>query len=448
MILCTLGYFKASGQNRSVIIVGNISDENHSAVQYAAVKNLNTTDGIITNDKGNYTLKTTVPVWLEASALGYKTWQTVVKDRTKDTIYLNITLKTDSFQLRAVNIVGQNTPIAIDESEQLMDFDFKDNRVWLLYKIGKRSRLCVIDSTDKKQAYIDLNFKSDSLAHTVHGYLYTGNKDTAYCFSWDSNKIHQFTVSLYNMRMSIYNLIEFRYPFYYKGSMSNDLSSIRYFANSVVNHKTQRILLYSYTSKEIKNHNGDINMEIDETIGTTSKLHYSMLPSNYKEAVDSSIDLSFQTDDVKLSGKQQLQVATYQNMIRTISAQAHIINDSLYIFNFDNDSVYVFDASNKFKRQMSLIFDVQGIKYKEKGIIVDEEKKHCYFKYQLHSIDYLQEVDLGGREKFSPQAIKFPYIHKIRISKGVAYFSYYENSSNDGVSPGHLSVYKQKLITH
>ncbi len=435
--ICASGIF---AQSKIITIKGRVTDQSHSPVQYAAVENANSGEGITTNEKGAYTLKATLPLLLEATALGYKTWQSTISDTTKDTIYLNITLTTDSFQLRTVNIVNQYQPTLIDEAENLTDFDFKDGKLWMLYKMGKHSRLYVVDSADTKQAHVDLSFNPDSLARTVHGLLYTRHNDSVCFYYRDSEKIKQEKTTLAYLNFQTYHLIEYNFPYYYKYFESADNASVTYWYFDKMNGDST--VLYAYKSKEISQYDSIIYSEILYIIGTALGVKASPYSVNYKELVASRLRYS---DGVRLTPDQSNQIFIYKFLLRNLLTIPHFVNDSMYIFNFDNDSVYVFDNKNKFHRQMPLIFDVHGTGYKSKDIIVDEEKKHCYFKYRLYGVDYLQEIDLTGKQRLGIQSVKYAYVRKIRISHGIAYFAHYTNSSYESGVYGHLSVYKQKL---
>lgn len=442
IITLALGCTSVSAKGGKIIIKGKVTDKSRKPIQYAAIVNTNTSEGVNTNATGDYIFKTTLPLYMEVTALGYKIWQTQINESHEDTVYINITLEADSFQLTSVTIVNQYKPVVVDEAERLRDFDFKNDRLWLLYGFGKNSRLYITDSTDTKQAHVDLNFRTDSLALTVHGLLYTGYNDSVYFYYWDSAKFKQEKTSLTYFNSQTYNLIEYNFPYYYKYFKSADNVSVTYWYFNKMNGDST--MLYTYKSKEIALHDSIIYSEILTIIGTALGVTGSPYSVNYKARVASRLRYS---DGVPLTQGQSNQIFIYKFMLRSVFTVLHFVNDSLYVFNFDNDSVYVFDNKNQFRRQMPLIFDVHGIKYNKKDIIVDEEKKHCYFKYQLHSIDYLEEIDLNGIQKFGAQAIKFPYVKKIRISRGIAYFANYDYSTNYAGYSGQLCVYKQKLDT-
>ncbi|MGP8217133.1 MAG: carboxypeptidase-like regulatory domain-containing protein [Bacteroidia bacterium] len=424
-------------QDKTLTIKGTVTDAEHNPIQYAVVENSITSAGVITGSNGNYIFTTTMPVLLEVTALGYKTIQTEITTAVKDTVEMNFTMEIDSIQLKTINIVSRHKPVVVNNAKDLRDFELKGNRLWLLYQNGKHSGIYIVDTANKTLASTDINFKTENLSATVNGLIYTLHGDSAYYYDWDGRRFSETKSSKLKLDTLMHNLSDYRNPYYYRYFISDCNSSVTYWHNGKTLKDTA--IFYTYMSREAAKHNTYIYQEIRELEGINNPY-----PAMYNTH-------TLPLNDLVIDHTALFHIFELFGMIRDVYTVARVVNDSTYIFNFDNDSVYVFDTHNRFTKQMPLIFDEKEVKNKKKDILVDEEKKHCYFKYELHGITYLEEIDLTGKQKLNTQIIKYPYLKKIRISNGYAYFlyyNYYDYSSNyTGINNMFLSVYKQKLYT-
>ncbi|HXB13567.1 MAG TPA: hypothetical protein VNZ45_16380, partial [Bacteroidia bacterium] len=136
---------------------------------------------------------------------------------------------------------------------------------------------------------------------------------------------------------------------------------------------------------------------------------------------------------------------TLKGMLMHVFSILRIVNDSVYIFNFNNNILSVYSPSNEYVRQVPFGVSTRAIKYRKKSILVDEEKQECYFKYKRWGYTYLQKINLATGNISYTIKLKYPFIDKVCVSDGYAYFCYFNTQDRDNIYNGKTCLYKQKL---
>jgi hypothetical protein len=477
-----LGIPFAHAQNKQVIVHGRIYDKGHNAIPYAAVQNINTSDGINSNARGFYILKTTLPASLQAFALGYNIEKTQIAQSDKDSVEMDFELSESPAQLQAVTIKASYAPQLIEEKPNLMDFELKNGKLWLVYSIKGSDRIEIVDTGGKHITQSEkLSFHKDSINQTPHGFLYTTHKDSLQLYTLDSNKIKITSMLLETYKKYSGSLAGFRYPYYYYLNYSNEDSHIEYscFDKSTNSNK----VFYKYTDSRLFRANWESQQSLlllqalvgEETNGEDWR-------SNINNRNDTLISaLGYQPDDQTIRqlvadlnaskgtnvGQAELAlmdaknllsagspdpytIANEQNVLTMLHGKVfsvlRVINDSVYIFNFHNNMITVYSPTNEYVRQEPFGINIHAIRFRKKEILVDETTHECYFKYKnLFNRTFLEKIDLASGNVSYRTELIYPFIDKVRLSGGYAYFSYFNTQDRDNIYNGQTCLYKQKL---
>jgi len=465
-----------------VVIHGRICDNTGKGIGYAAIQNTNTAQGINSDARGFFILKTRLPISLEAFALGYNTGKKEIEKSDKDTVELNFTLEENAAELRPVTISANHLPQLLEEHPSLMDFELKNNKLWLVYSVKGGDKIEVVDTGGKHitQTVFKYRFHKDSINQTPHGFLYSIYKDSLQLYTIDSNKIHVASISLQTYKEHSGDLVAFRNPYYYLIAYSDEDSHIYYICYD--KSTGAKKIFYEYRDTRLLR----ANVEEKETLLALQALAPAENAPNGNASITNRNDtltnfLGFQPDDQTVLQLLKDMNASYgmntamaenalydaKNLINSHSPDPYavddeanaltmlhkkvfsilkIINDSVYVFNFQDNMINVYSPTNSFIRQEPFGINLHAIRFRKKEILVDETTQECYFKYKnMLNRTYLEKINLAtGRVSYKIE-LKFPFIDKVRISGGYAYFSYFNIQDRDNIYNGKTCLYKQKL---
>lgn len=473
--------FSSWGYSQRIVIKGRVIDKNHLGIPFAAVQNINTGSGINADMKGFYILKTTLPATVTSFALGYLSQQQLVQTATTDTIEMNFELASDASQLQTVTITVPQTTRLLIESPNLMDFEVRNNKLWLVYSVKGGDKIEVQDTNGHTLAYTTFkyHFYRDSLAQSPSGYLYSIYKDSAYIYSLDSNSIKIKTMRLDTFNMYSVGVVAYRFPYYYyvnydalntrvNFSYYNKPKNIqktfyRYSDSKLAhdNRESQEVLLAmegfmaletAANNKVSTNSRKDSLVETVGYIPDATALKELMLrifqPQGaslfeVEDAMDRAQGLVWYTGDDAFKSENEKERLNRLNV--TPSAILRTMDDSVYIFNFNNHTVSIYGPHNDSVREVTLSTDIPYLRYREKDIIVDKEKHACYFKYVRWFHTYLQKIDLVTGTVYGNIELKYPNVYKVRIANGFAYFSYFNTQDHSNLYNGQTCLYRQRL---
>ena len=91
---------------------------------------------------------------------------------------------------------------------------------------------------------------------------------------------------------------------------------------------------------------------------------------------------------------------------------------------------------------MPLLFDVHGLKYKQRDILVNDEGTACYFKFEERGAVYLRQIDLNTGKAASTEKLGEQFPNKIRILGDYAYYTCTQEAEYQTYT---LHLYRQKL---
>jgi hypothetical protein len=412
---------------QQVLIKGKITDTSGVAIPFCGIQNLHNHSGTSADSNGVYIFRTTLPAKIRISSLGYVSEQKEISTtQFSDTIVLNFVLKSAAHVLQSVNITAEHPPVPLAESSSLLDFEIKSGQLCLLYETRKGERIEIADTSGKTFLHYYIHNPATDLHKTAHGFLYSLWKDSAYVYQWDTlTGFSEFSVPLDTFKWVALSIAAYRYPcYYYMIDTAMRTQIIYYYDNKLTGEKAP---LFIYMNEQMFFSNAEINQMVLALAGQVGSSMAGMAGEN---------------DALNSRTLARAHISNQQTMLQDAHCELRIVRDSLYIFNFDVDSIYVFNVENHFVRSEPLRFDLYGMQYKNKEIIVDEEKRECYFRYEIGGITHLDQIDLNTGEKKNSESLnKFPFLEKIRISNGFAYFCYFDT----GNTQGKRRVFKQQI---
>jgi hypothetical protein len=465
--LITLSFLfnTAHAQNNQVVIHGRITDKDHRGIAYAAVQNSNTGEGINSDEHGQYILRTILPVSLIVFALGYTIQQKEVGNKTDDSLRIDFELKEDATELQEVTITDSHTPQLVIKSPTLMDFELKDNQLWLVYSVKGGDKIELIDTGGRHitQATYKYHFHKDSIGQTLYGLLFSVYNDSVSLFTLDNGVITIEWMPLRTFRAYQSSIIGYKDPYYYQISFDSMDARVNY---SCFNRTTStRKIFYKYTDMKLF----QSNKVFQQRMMASELYSLDTQDSAAYQKVELSLINLYLANGGKLAEAQE--AVTQAQLMRNgqVERSHHyrsawfpsgesrvfsmfcLANDSEYIFNFNNNILSVYGPFNTFVRQTPFNlythvgFDWHPLQYMKINILVDEQTQECYFKYKKMGYTYLEKINMAsGKISYTIKLIT-PFVDKVRISGGYAYFSYFNLQDRDNIYNGKTCLYKQKL---
>jgi hypothetical protein len=464
------GYSVAQNQ---VTIKGRVTDKNGHGIEYAAIQIGNSGAGVITDARGFYSIKATTPANISVFALGYTNQQKQVEASPGSSIELNFTLERDATQLKEVTVSANNPSGLITEAPNLMSFELKDKKLWLVFSEKKSDKIKIIDTAGNSitQTTLPYRFQKDSINLTPHNFLYTIHNDSIqlYKLRRDSIAINKMSLATYEKYSN--NLVAYRYPYYYYLSYDSLDTRVNY---SYFNKAdSSRKIFYRFRDSRLMRSNretkelmlaleglmaqpgsstatGDIYNYKDTLI---AMLGYLPSPADLKELIlqmyrpqgatlmevndimDEAEQIINTPGDPYAAVIEQERLANFT--IRVISI-LKVIKDSVYIFNFDNNTITVYSPNNVYERTETFEVNIHSINYRNKEILVDQVTQECYFKYWKNLHTYLAKIDLATGRVLYTIELNYMHLGKIRIAGGYAYFS------GEGTN-GSTCIFSQRL---
>ncbi len=474
--ILTLCNITMLAQTKRYNIVGRVTDTNENYIPFAAIQNIITKEGAVTNNLGRYAFSTTLPLIIKASRIGYKSVIRKVNNTGKnDTMEVDFVLQVDSAQLQSVQITATNEPELVKESAALEDFEVRNGKIWLLYAYPKEDRLEIYDSSMNYITSQPLRNRAHALTKTPHNILYIADKDSVWLFDYyPSNKsINNIAMAADAFFPNLKGLIAYSYPYYYYTNFENYgvyMAPYKFFFNlyslshsypysyyswlgnygSIITYyyydkiNGSKVILYHYDNESIalKNHEDLMQMSgVSNSFADSSGV--SQMPGYFGQAP--SGDIAERNQAILAQG--QIEFNDFDELLVQLEwchifCPLRIIKKSIYIFNFDNDTIYLFAPNNRKIRTMELPFNVHGIKYQKRDILVNDKGTECYFKFEIRGTVYLQKIDLNTDKIIGSEKLAYPFPEKIRIMGGYVYYSCTRNGANQ---EGVLYLYRQKL---
>lgn len=476
------GILFAHAQTKCVIH-GRITNKEGKSIPYAAIQNMNTGNGINATALGDYVFKTSLPASLEVFALGYNIEKKQISNSDKDSVEINFELSPNAAELQPITIGAGNPAHLLLEAPNLQDFELKDSKLWLVYRLKGGDKIEVTDTGGRSitQLIRGYYFYRDSINQTPHGFLYTIYKDSLQLYSLDNDNIKVNSMLLETYKKYSGNLVGFRHPYYYYVSFDSDMR-VNYSYLDKTKNVTKKF--FSFRDSKLARANKEIDMtmfvlevlliirDADTVLGGSKGRRDSLISIfGYEPGIQkiksvlmnvylpkgvsmSEINSTLAQTRAIVQNQNAQDPYVLKDWLQELSrwrseifSLMRIINDSVYIFNFDNNIISIYSPNNEYVRQVPLGLSVRTLnKFWGKDIIVDDITHECYFKYKNWlSHTYLEKINLATGNISYKIELKYAFIDKIRISGGYAYFSFVGSASDDNNVSSKTCLYKQKL---
>ncbi len=402
----------------SFILKGRITDqETGQALAKVNIYINETVKGTTSNDSGYYEIKIDhLPALLVISSVGY-TRRFFNLDK-KPPGSLDIPLTRSIHEIPEVEITAKRKPISITEAIDLyvVDYEFYDDHVILLGHPGKRSRdvlLTLIDRMGKtiltKEVRAGVNLYRDPFNN-----LHLLANDSAYQLFFDEKDIQL----LYPMAKSQFLKV---FPEFLK--VYKDKVLMRQFA-----FDDQALMYYFYQPADsvVKRIWAQATPEVfREVDGWMSRIRISPTGKS-----TTTFDL-FNTDE------RFIKMAFYA----PIFCPLEIINDTIYIFNFNNGLIETIGPEG-YPVKTPTLMNFYTYPGWEKKLYNDGPKKKVYTQFMKKGITTLREVDIhkGMLLEREIRIPDLPYIKKLLIHDGYLFFLYQEKSY-----PKYQRLYRMQL---
>lgn len=411
---------------QQVLIRGKITDTSGVAIPFSGIQNLRDHSGTTADSNGVYAFRTTLPAKIRVSSIGYHVAQREIPigNFSDSVVVLDFKLVAAANVLQSVNITAKHLPIPLAESNTLLDFEMKSGQLYLLYQNRRGEKIELADTNGTARAHYYIRNRAEDLHKTAHGFLYSLTGDSAYVYQYDTaTGFTQFSVPLDTFKKVALAIAEYRYPcYYYMVDTAMRTRIIYYYDNKLTGEKAP---LFVYMNEQMFASNMEINANV---------LMLAGVGGGPPGMAGENAALNQRT-------LARAHISNQTAMLESSHCELHIVRDSIYLFNFDLDSIYVFNANNRLVRSMPLQCDLYGAQYLNKMVVVDEEKRECYFRYEVRGITHLDQIDLNNGERKSAAALeRFPFLEKVRISNGFAYFCYFTPSDT-----GKRTVMRQQI---
>lgn len=382
------------GQQDSYTIKGFVKDSSYNtAIASASIINSDNTQVSVSDKNGFFKISaTTFPCNLIISHLGYSTREfTVASFNTKVEILLDEKIS----ELSELTVTtGKPVAITKDEPLYIRDYEFVNDKILALaYKDNmlSRARLYVMSLDGDTIFSVPVN-KPDHLYKDCFENNYFISNSDAFQLAIDSGNI------------------DFLYPY-----PSGEFAII---IDLLEEAKNDNLYLKKYSM------HGQVLDYVE--YDTISKEYSTLITVENENNARMLLDRS---RIVNSSDNPEVQ-ARFEDLAfyKPVFAPVKKINDTLYIFNFEDSWMGYFDDSCKLVKKVPVVFHKD--KNWKREIYFDESTGKAYALFRKNGISALKEINIEtGQLVNSVQIPDLPFVDNIKINDGKLYFLYTDHST-------------------
>ncbi|MBL4668194.1 MAG: carboxypeptidase-like regulatory domain-containing protein [Flavobacteriales bacterium] len=425
LIVCFIffGSITYSQKSTQFVIIGKIIDKSTTeAISNTTVFNILTKKGVISDNNGFFTLKTTKKLTsFEISHLSYNSYTLNISNEQlakikNDTLFLSILLTPKQVELASFEInTEKQVEIAYKRGGRIIDYELYGDNVLLLYKEKNSYSLELVNDLDSSLNSKNLNLKSAKLIMDCFGNSQVIGADSVIQVNISNN-----TILVTKNSIKAYN--DFLQPciaateqqLFFKEEISKHNQGIFYFT---IDRSTQKksTLLHIY----------------DKAADRYAQSYYNENIYFYYRHVDpiaNIIEAGIWDGDIMkllLPGIESTILVSYYLKIATrpIYNPLYSINDSIVVFNHFTDSLMIYNNNGELKRTVTINYHHK--KGWKKNIIIDEEKQNAYAQFLIKGIMYLYQINLTTGEIGDVQKLNSHlYPEEIKIKGDYIYYLY------------------------
>jgi CarboxypepD_reg-like domain len=417
LALCFCSNIFLVGQNTEFEIGGII--RNAETFQVLSDVNISVREfgqGTVSDLKGGFKLKiSSAPVTVVLSHIGYKNYY--LKVNSTEQSQFEIFMQPKVTHLREFEIGAKRVRNLIKSTSlHLLDYEhFEDNLLLIAYEDQQftKGRMILMDYYGDTLTYANIDSPEKlykDCFDNVHVYI----GDTVFQVYYDGNKLKL----LFPTHKTMFaNIME---------ECVEELDNKVYFRHYYLKYQLINYLYYDHFDSSYH----PLTQAVNETLMRTVKNWGRYVASYRNFGGYNEMDERF--DDLV--------------MFKPLYAPLVKVGDSLHFFNFTDGQLDVYSKDAIFRRSEPLTFH-HGKNWKPE-LFVDEANGDVFTLFLSGGISYLQQINTqNGQIMDSYQIPDLPYVEKISIHNGWAYFLYIErhNVFHDFHRFKHL--YKMRLET-
>jgi hypothetical protein len=440
IVLMLLILFPRNSHAQERILVHGIVYESESGLPLSGTHILveGSSYGTISGPDGSFRLYLSkFPVKLKLSHVGFEDRYFVLEsDHKHDTIMLG--MKFTAEMLEGVTITDSRIEtIFRDESYSVLDFEFHENGlVLLIYRNRiKKSELVLLSfMNDTLSILKDLPGKAASLHRDCRNHIHYCEQDTAYQVHFDGHKLEL----MYPVTMDIFKpvaeaFVAFQHGYYY--------FAVRRMHDQMIEYIRYDSIAGEYsTFRQIRD---DKLLQILRD----NPMHHRLLIDPFTDEQEFSVLLD--EGNASLEGEKDL-----RDYEREVSIEAHYLrtvvytplyaplfegNDGLIIFNHPQSAIETLDHYGRMKSSTEIHYHKANDW--DELILKDEIRDQYFVVYSNKNRLSLHQLDITSGQLGFPNILHFPFVKKVLVRNGYAYFTYR--------TPGSIErtmLFRQKLV--
>lgn len=393
--------------------------------------------GTISGPDGSFRLSiASFPATLKASHIGYNDRFFVVENAFKDdTLFLGMQFSAE--MLEGVTITDKKVEtIFRDEAYSVLDFEFHENGLMLLiYRNRLNSAELVLLSTmnDTLAFMPKIPGKAQSLHRDCMNYIHYVAKDSAYQIHFTGDQLQLIHPSPLEIFIPVANAFAAYHHGYY------------YFALNRMQKQIIEYIRYDSISETYMPFREVFDKKKLQILRDNPE-HYGMLANLVSDRMEFDI-LLMGTDE---SFKRQ---KAARDMERSVSIEAHYLREMVYtplyaplfksdkqllLFNHPESRIEFLDPYGKLIKSTNIEYH-QNKDWCEL-ILKDQIQDQYYAVYEKMNRVSLRSINVNTGEMGMPTSLYYPFVKKILIRNGYAYFTYRQKGSTDRVM-----LFRQKI---
>jgi len=395
--------------------------------------------GTISGPDGSFRLSITeFPIKLKVTHIGYEDRFFSVTEDLKDEI-LVLSLNFSAEMLEGVTISDKKAELIFkDDSYSVLDFEFHENGLMLLIFRNrlKRAELVLLSNMNDTLALLtELPGRAASLHHDCLDHIHYVATDTAYQIQFTGNELKL----LYPTDIIIFRPVARAFTayhednYYFAISRSHDqvIEYIRY--DSVADdYMPFKVVADSKKLKILKDNPGHHGL-----LGSfrNDDLAFALLLMGADET------LKEQRDRLKASRDISIEAHYLKKMVYTpIYAPMFKSGEQMIIFNHPESKIEFLNHYGQLKATCPIEYHHKKDWY---ALILKDEIRDDYYTVYLHANRAsLHPLDIESGSMGEANILFYPYVKKILVRNGYAYFTYRQPGSID-----RTMLFRQKLQT-
>ncbi len=427
----------AIAQERMIIYGIVFESETEIPLAGAHIQINGTSYGTISGPEGSYRLSVSeLPVQLKITHVGFEDRYFIVEEGMIDeTLMMGMNLSVE--MLEGVTITDKKAEIIFkDASYSVLDFEFHENGLMLLIFRNrlKRSELVLLSYLNDTLALLTkLPGKAESLHRDCRDFIHYVAADTAYQVQYNGKDlilIHPTHVNIFKPVADAF--VAYHENYYYfriKKMFDQVIEYIRF--DSISEQYIPFREVYDRKKLQVLRDNPE-HFGLLKGIKNIDREFRFMLLTMSESA-------KLQMDELKMERDATIEGHYLSTTVYTpLYAPLFKSNDNILIFNHPESRIEFLSLEGKHLKYTSIRYNED--KDWNSLILKDDIHENYYAAYLIDNRISLRAIDIQTGETGSSNILYYPFVKKILVRNGYAYFTYRQPGSKD-----RTMLFRQKL---